>query len=158
ETSSQDVQAWHREMAWQAERAGQWRAVVWHLDKLLATGPLDPKLLARRGTAQAELGHWLAARKDFEAALALDRADASHWYNLALALTALDASSDYQKLCSKAASQGQANADPYSRYLLAETCALRPDGLQDYRPVLESVREAAQQRPYNPFYLRDCAI
>jgi WD40 repeat protein/tetratricopeptide (TPR) repeat protein len=158
ETSGQDVLAWHREMAWEAERAGQWLAVVWHLDKLLATGPQDPKLLACRGTAQAELGHWLEARKDFEAALELDRADANHWHNLALVLTALDDPSDYQKLCSEAASQAQANTDPNSRYVLAEICALSPEGLQDYRPMLECIREAAQQRPYNPAYLRDRAI
>jgi WD40 repeat protein len=158
DTSSQDVLAWHREMAWQAERAGQWLAVVWHLDKLLANGPLDPKLLARRGAAQAELGHWLEARKDFQAAFELDRADVSHWHNLALVLTALDATADYKELCAEAASQAKANTDPYSRHVLADLCALRPGGLQDYGPVLESIHEAAQQRPFNPAYLRACAI
>jgi WD40 repeat protein/serine/threonine protein kinase len=65
------VPAWHRQEAANAARDGQWSAVVFHFNRLIAAEgprPTGPSLVSR-GQAYALLGRWGEARKDFGAAL-----------------------------------------------------------------------------------------
>jgi tetratricopeptide (TPR) repeat protein len=158
ETRPAEVWAWHSEMARKAQKSAQWQAAVWHLDQVLEARPSDAALFTRRGTAQAELGRWTPARKDFEAALELDRSEGSRWNELALVLMALNAPSEYRKLCAQAVQHAATQAVPIWRDAIVGICVLSTNGLQDYRPLLGWIREAADQRPSNDVYLRDSAV
>jgi WD40 repeat protein/Flp pilus assembly protein TadD len=58
------ARAWHQHEAAAAERARQWFAAVFHLDRLLAAAPDDAALLRSRAAAHAELGHYPQADAD----------------------------------------------------------------------------------------------
>jgi hypothetical protein len=69
---------WQEQQAAEAEKGGRWFAAAFHLSRLLAAGPADAALYARRGTAYALQGQWAKAAADLlqGAALCPPAADA----------------------------------------------------------------------------------
>jgi WD40 repeat protein/serine/threonine protein kinase/tetratricopeptide (TPR) repeat protein len=60
---------WHRREAAECELCGEWNALAWHVDRLLATNPRDPHLLRQRGDARAGQGDWPHALDDYARAV-----------------------------------------------------------------------------------------
>jgi hypothetical protein len=58
-------------VAEESERAGQWFAALWHLDRMIAARPVDGPLHARRAHAHVALGHWDMTIADASEAIAL---------------------------------------------------------------------------------------
>jgi WD40 repeat protein/tetratricopeptide (TPR) repeat protein len=70
-TSPGQALAWHRRMADEFDRTGQWSAAIFHLDRLIAAEPAQWRLRARRAGLQARLRRWSPAGSDLAAALRL---------------------------------------------------------------------------------------
>jgi WD40 repeat protein/tetratricopeptide (TPR) repeat protein len=77
--------AWHRRQAEAFEANGQWRAALWHLDRLIAAWPDDWALHQRRGRAHAALGEWEQAVADYTKAGDLGADDWQAWVDRGLA-------------------------------------------------------------------------
>jgi tetratricopeptide (TPR) repeat protein len=90
---------WQHGQALQAERAGQWLAVAFHLDRSLEAWPDDTGLYLRRGRARAELGRWAEARADFGEAVRRAPDDPAGWRGLALTHLAEGRPDDYRQTC-----------------------------------------------------------
>jgi WD40 repeat protein len=91
----------HAWEAAQAERAGQWFAVVFHADRAERAGRRDPSLYWSRGRAHAERGAWDQARADFGRAIALAPEDVAGWQCLALANLGAGRTDAYRETCSR---------------------------------------------------------
>jgi WD40 repeat protein/tetratricopeptide (TPR) repeat protein len=77
---AEDGRVWHQLNASEAESAGQWFAAAWHLGRLIqASRGQDGSLLARRGSANIQLGRWLEAARDFGRASELQPNDWRVW-------------------------------------------------------------------------------
>jgi hypothetical protein len=72
--SADEVLAWHRRQAEGSERAPHWFAAVFHLNRLIDLQPGNVQWYARRGLAQAKLGHYDGAVKDLINAFSCPRA------------------------------------------------------------------------------------
>src|SRR5262249_43553836 len=75
----------HAWEAAEAERAGNWFAVLFHADRAEQAGRRDHPLFLTRGRAHAEQGAWYKARADFARAAALAPEDVAGWQQRALA-------------------------------------------------------------------------
>src|SRR5262249_5682624 len=60
---------WHQTQAAEFEKAGQWFAAAFHLDRLIQAEPQSGNLYLRRGRALAGQGKEAEARQDIEKAL-----------------------------------------------------------------------------------------
>jgi WD40 repeat protein/serine/threonine protein kinase/tetratricopeptide (TPR) repeat protein len=69
DTPQTDSDSWHRRELEECATNGDWRAAVWHLDRLLAARPRDPHLLRLRGDAHAGTGDWQRALGDYTQAI-----------------------------------------------------------------------------------------
>ncbi|OAI45687.1 hypothetical protein AYO44_12515 [Planctomycetaceae bacterium SCGC AG-212-F19] len=63
--------AWHRQLAEQWEKAGQWTAAAFHLGRLIENSPKDEKLVIRRADAYRQGGEHLLAVADYSRAMQL---------------------------------------------------------------------------------------
>jgi WD40 repeat protein len=100
--SDREVLAWHRREAADCEAQKVWDSAVWHLDRLIASGPVQGGLFARRGRAYAGIGRWEEAIADDSKVIDMESNDATHWINRGDAYAELSrwdrASSDYLML------------------------------------------------------------
>jgi WD40 repeat protein/tetratricopeptide (TPR) repeat protein len=71
---------WHREQADESHAKGNWFAMEWHLDRLIAAESASASLLARRGEARRRLGRDGEALADYTRASELEPSVASHRY------------------------------------------------------------------------------
>ncbi len=127
-----EVLAWQRRAAGTCEAARQWRPLLRHLDALLEAAPDDANLLARRGTARAELGQWPGAAEDFaHSAAQLSGDDACEpLARYAAALLAAGNRDGYRKICGELFARfGKGDSDGLDRLLW--TCTLTPDAVPD---------------------------
>jgi tetratricopeptide (TPR) repeat protein len=85
----------------QAERTGQWFAVLFHADWAERAGRRDAPLLLTRGRAHAERGAWDKARADFGQAAALSPEDVEGWRRLALANLKARRTDAYRETCGR---------------------------------------------------------
>jgi WD40 repeat protein/tetratricopeptide (TPR) repeat protein len=83
--SKQRVRAWELTRAAAAEKAGQWFAAGWHLDRLLGADPGDGGLLTRRAEAAARYGDWDRAARDADKAVLARPTSPAGWYQRGLA-------------------------------------------------------------------------
>jgi hypothetical protein len=83
--SDQEVLAWHRRQAEEAEQAGQWFAAVWHLDRLIDPKAPDWRLYYWRGVAYNQMGQWSRGAEDLTQATGLKADDWRAWARLAQA-------------------------------------------------------------------------
>lgn len=80
-TDSISPAAWHRVAALDAEQEGASRAIVFHVDRALATEPKDWQLLARRARSHLSMGKLELAATDYARAAEISGAtDLPDWY------------------------------------------------------------------------------
>jgi WD40 repeat protein/Flp pilus assembly protein TadD len=75
----EEVLAWHRHEAGEAEAGKQWFAAVWHLDRLIEAEPGGGNHYLHRCRARAACGRWDQAAADFARAVAFRADDADAW-------------------------------------------------------------------------------
>jgi serine/threonine protein kinase/WD40 repeat protein/tetratricopeptide (TPR) repeat protein len=126
-----DANLWRAAAA--AEHANQWADAVAALDKLLEKQQGNRRLLLRRGRAQAALGNWTAAEKDFAIAARVevysgnpgdDNDTVFAWRYLTLALLVNGKTSVYPAICTAMAKNLELVSDPTQSAMIAWSCAL----------------------------------
>jgi WD40 repeat protein len=116
---------WHDVTAGRYEFA-DWFAAAFHLDRLLASRPNDPQLLARRVAA-------LAKGKDAKEPALLSA--------LARACLAAGRVPDYRKACADLAVLAADGKDAILVRRAARACLLAPDAVTDLKPLLAALGE-----------------
>jgi WD40 repeat protein/serine/threonine protein kinase len=131
-----------------AARAGRARACLAldRPDKALAEAvkavefePGDGELLTLRGHFNAHCGKWAEAANDFETAARLGVPSQPAWlpwYRQAVAHLAGGNTEAYRKACAHMVERFNETEDAEAASFTAWTCALRPDAVPDYAPVL----------------------
>ena len=79
DNSQQLARNWHDRQALEAQKALQWFAARWHLDRLIDSRTIDPALFIRRGIASYQFGLRADAAEDFSRAIALKTTDRRVW-------------------------------------------------------------------------------
>jgi WD40 repeat protein/tetratricopeptide (TPR) repeat protein len=74
------LREWHRRQARDAEAAGEWFSVGWHLERLGNDEPTDEELHLRRGRAYALSGRWRQAVDELTKALRPGDLQAAGWF------------------------------------------------------------------------------
>jgi WD40 repeat protein/tetratricopeptide (TPR) repeat protein len=129
-------QAWHRREAIEAEIAKQWFTYVWHLDRLLDAGPADGKLRKGRGRAHLIMGNWSKAAQDLANVCESPVADFWVGCNHARLRLYLGDGKGYQQACARMLTKWGRTEDPSQAKEAAWACALGPNSVADFKPVL----------------------
>ena len=108
-----------------------------------------------RGEAYAELGEWDEAEADFAKAVELAPEQAQLHYRRALARLALADSKRYHEICADMVMRFGHSSDLEAAYWSAWTCALAPDAVTDWRPVVLLAEKALAADPKNCDKLQD---
>jgi WD40 repeat protein/Flp pilus assembly protein TadD/tRNA A-37 threonylcarbamoyl transferase component Bud32 len=99
----EDSLVWHRRQAIEAEMAGQWFAMAWHLSRLIDKAPNDAALRKDRARANACLNQWRQVIDDCSKAIERRPDDWQLWHARAAGYANLDqwqkASADLIKAC-----------------------------------------------------------
>jgi Flp pilus assembly protein TadD len=168
---------WHREEAASSERAGQWFAAVFHLNRLLEAEPADALLHLRRGyalgrsgdreearrelgrarelkvalptlgSAYAGLGLWEDATATFAQAVEARDANVDTWYCHALLRLQRGDRDGYRKACAAMLERFGDTADPAIANGVAWTCALAPQAVDDLTRPVGLAEKAAERAP-----------
>jgi WD40 repeat protein len=120
--------SWHRDQAARYEKAGNWFAAVFHLNRLLESQPSDPALLQRRG--------WVVAR----ALAANEQHGLARTAHAHLCLAAGDLAG-YRKDCAVLLQAAKGNGGPPPAGVL-RLCTLAPGAVANLAP---HVNQAAQR-------------
>jgi serine/threonine protein kinase/Tfp pilus assembly protein PilF len=106
---------------------------------------------SNRGEVYAELGEWNEAEADFAKAVKLAPERAHLHYRRALAGLALVDSKGYHDACADMVMRFWRSTDLETAYWSAWTCALAPDAVTDWQPVVRLAKEglAADPKNYN---------
>ncbi|MEO8428751.1 MAG: hypothetical protein ABI651_16760, partial [Verrucomicrobiota bacterium] len=158
EATPADVLKWHRQLAAEAARLVVWRTALWHWERILAANPKDTDALLQHGVANAELGRWVEAKRDFEAALALEPGDVRNHIRLATALLGTEDLAAYRQVAAQALRRFGGAPALADRPALAELSWALPDAFADPKAVSGLMRDALAQRPRNSLYVRSYAI
>jgi tetratricopeptide (TPR) repeat protein len=138
---------WHAQQARQGERDRQWRAALFHLDRLLEARPGWGWLHARRGHALAALGKpRLACAASTRAVERLPNHPEINFFHAALLLLAGDGER-YRQACATVLERwGQPRA-PGTAYFAARACVLGPSaGVAPARVVRLAEQAVADER------------
>jgi tetratricopeptide (TPR) repeat protein len=127
---------WHREQADRHEKAGDWFAAVFHLNRLLEVQPADAELRQRRAKVVAA-----AVAKDSKDWLAL----AAH---ARLCLAAGDRAG-YRKACATLAQASAAKDGPHPADV-ARLCSLAPEAVKDLDPLVRKAAKRAADKRASP--------
>jgi tetratricopeptide (TPR) repeat protein len=136
-------------LAWQNRgvshgHLGQWDKALADLSRATELDPKYPGAWRTRGQVYALLNQWDKAAADFERLLELDPADHWRWCcSAALRLQAGDAEG-YRRACREMLARFGNTADPGIAEHTARTCALAPDAVADFGPVLKLADRAAR--------------
>jgi WD40 repeat protein/Flp pilus assembly protein TadD len=133
----QDALVWHRREALEAEIAGQWLAMAWHLSHLIDKAPNDWQLWHGRATAYGNLGQLEKASHDLTRACALPQASPAAWSQHALLRQYLGDARGYRRACATLVKRWDSETDPNICIMIGWTCVLGPDAIPDLGPVLE---------------------
>jgi WD40 repeat protein len=125
-------------------------------DKAVELAPGDGELVTLRGNFNAHGGKWAEAADDFETAARLGIPSLPPWvlrYRQAFAHLRGGNAEAYHKACARMVERLSSTEDSDTAFFTAWTCALGPDALPDYAPVLrlaEKVlaREQDQERSH----------
>jgi WD40 repeat protein/Flp pilus assembly protein TadD len=137
----------HWREAIEAEIGKHWFAAVWHLNRLAAVGLPDADLFRARGRAHLELGNWQRALEDFAKACEAVEADAWVWTNLARLRLYLGDDKGYRQACARMLQMWGQTKYPTQAKSVAWTCALGPDGVADFKPVLRLAEMTVAKSP-----------
>lgn len=141
--------------------SGQWKAVIWHLDRAFRIDPTlegsstAEELFGRRGRADAELGDLSQAAIDFARAVRLAPDKLCLWQSLALCSIGRGAG-DYARICSQALKKFWAPAMASNRvastysYALGSICAYGPNTESNLISATRTVLWATHIDPHNP--------
>jgi WD40 repeat protein/tetratricopeptide (TPR) repeat protein len=135
--------AWHRDEAADAERTGDWPAIVPHLERLLAADPGQAGLRVRLARADARLGRWDEAEANYARAIELGVDNPVVWHALAVLQVHGGRLDDYRRTCASVVRRFGATDDAGVARLVARTCVLAPDAVADFAPVLHLAEKAA---------------
>ena len=153
--SAEHVTVWDRQTAEECSRSGNWRAALWHLDKLIEQEPDNWLYHARRGQVQGEMAHWKEASADFAEVVrrAPEEAEARCLYAV-LCLREGDLAG-YRSACAALLKQYQTATQARDRiaYLTAWTCVLSADCSVQGERLVELAKEAVEREPGDPDYL-----
>jgi tetratricopeptide (TPR) repeat protein len=108
------------------------------------------KLFRRRGRALAEQGRWDEAVADLGQAINSDKRDfytSRTWYELAVARLALGDQEGYRETCADMLDKFGETENSLIASFVAWTCALAPDAVEDYEPVLACAANAVEAQP-----------
>jgi Flp pilus assembly protein TadD len=152
-TQEEDVLAWHRREAWEAEIAGQWFAAAWHLTRLIDATPADCELWKARAQAQAHLEQWDKASSDFAKASQLAEADLEVRQHHALLQLYLGDENGYRQACATLLQRWGSAKDPQILNTVAWTCALAPKAVADLGPVVRLAEKAVEGLPNDRHFL-----
>ncbi len=101
-----------------------------------------------RGTAYAALGQWDKAASDFAKMLEPEPlADPWSWYEQAHLRLQLGDVQGYRQLCARMLERFGKGAQPNEIAMLAHTCVLGPDALEDEAQVLELAKQRLKLNP-----------
>jgi WD40 repeat protein/tRNA A-37 threonylcarbamoyl transferase component Bud32 len=139
--------AWHLREAEDAEAGEQWFAAVWHLDRLLGTGPGQAALLHRRGVAHANLGQFDKASADFAAAVQSDEANAEMWADHTRLRCYLGDTGGYRKACATCLERFGTTEDKRKTALAAGICLLAPNAVADPARLVQIAEALAARDP-----------
>jgi tetratricopeptide (TPR) repeat protein len=141
------VLTWHEREDAAAEKARDWFAARWHLDRLIPAYPKQWNLYRRRAAAHAVLDEWPAAAADLDQALALRPWDGSgpeEYASLAsedaLVRLAQGDTDGYRERCARLLKHlgGTDNAEAANSVVWA--CTVAPDALPSYTAVADLAR------------------
>jgi Flp pilus assembly protein TadD len=143
----EDVLVWHRREAREAERAGQWFAALWHLNRLITAAPNDGQLWKDRAQAHVHLEQWEKAAHDCGEASRLDREDWRVGCHHALLRLYRADEKGYRQACAALLERWGSAKDPGILNSVAWTCALAPKAVADLSPVVRLAEKAVAGRP-----------
>jgi serine/threonine protein kinase/Tfp pilus assembly protein PilF len=109
---------------------------------------------SNRGEAYAELGEWDKAEADFAKAVELAPEQAQLHYRCALARLALADTKRYHETCADMVVRFGHSPDLETAYWSAWTCALAPDAVTDWQPVVLLAEKSLAADPKNYDKLR----
>jgi eukaryotic-like serine/threonine-protein kinase len=104
---------------------------------------------SNRGEAYAELGEWDKAEADFAKAVELHPEQPQLHYRRALARLALADTKRYRETCADMVMRFGHSPDLEAAYWIAWTCALAPDAVTDWQPVVQLAEKAVAADPKN---------
>jgi WD40 repeat protein len=151
---AENVTHWHSQTAEECVRGRQWSAALWHFNALVEQAPDNWLYRARRGRAQAELGHWKEAIDDFAEVVRRAPEEVEVWCLLAILRLRLGDNAGFRRCCASLLEQQQAKAnDPRIAYLAAWTCVLSAESDLNGERLVELAKQAVVQGPNDPDYL-----
>jgi len=153
--SADYVMAWHRQTAEECARGGHWSAALWHLDKLIEQGPDHWLYHARRGSVQAEMGHWKQAGADFAEVVRRAPQEPEAWCLYAALLLREGDLTGYRHACTELVKlyQPETQASERIAYLIAWTGVLAADPGVPAERLVELAKQAVERAPDDPDYL-----
>jgi WD40 repeat protein/tetratricopeptide (TPR) repeat protein/tRNA A-37 threonylcarbamoyl transferase component Bud32 len=142
--ATEEVLTWHEREDDAAEKAKDWFAARWHLDRLIPAYPKQWGLYRRRAAAHAERDEWPAAAADLDRALSLrpwDGGGPEEYASLAgddaLVRLALGDSDGYRERCARLLKQLGGTDKAEAANSVAWTCAVAPDALPSYTALAD---------------------
>jgi tetratricopeptide (TPR) repeat protein len=139
--------SWHRLQAAEAERQGQWFAVVFHLTHEINKTPADADLRRRRGIAYHELQEWDKALADFAEAVRLKPENAKHWCRRGLAFLAKGDATGYRQTCAQMLEHFAKTNDADKANDVAWLGVLLPDAVTDTKELVRLAQKAVDSKP-----------
>jgi WD40 repeat protein len=129
------------------ESTANWANVIDSCTTALQLGASDPRMLIRRGVAEAELGQLDAAEKDFRTAGVETTEDVNAVAGLCDVLLAENRLSEFRERCRKCAELAAKDQNSYSSNTAAWTCSLMPDVGVDLPKLVDLMKKAVEDRP-----------
>jgi tetratricopeptide (TPR) repeat protein len=146
--SPKQVIGWHGQQVDLCQRAGTWAAAVKHLDRLIVGGPHVDALTICRGLAHAELEHWRQAARDLDIDELAQQTDSGTWQLAALVRLRGGDRDAYRADCAGMFKHfGEADSLGQPAWFTAWTCALAPNAVDNYAPVLALAERLRADRP-----------
>lgn len=116
--------------------------------------PDRPRAFQERAELYLGLGEWKEGQADLEQAIALDTANHGPHYWLALVSLSLGDSPKYREACAAMMAKFGRTDMPMAANLTAWTCALAPDAVADYAPVLACAARAVEAQPNTDQFIK----
>jgi WD40 repeat protein/serine/threonine protein kinase/tetratricopeptide (TPR) repeat protein len=128
-------------------RLKKWDEALADYGKAVALKPDDHELRNLRANLAAGRGKWAVAAEDFAILKTADDFATSWrpWYRHALTLLADGKTEEYRKACAAMLEHFKDTGDMETEFFTAWTCALAPDAVPDWAPVLKLAERAVGQ-------------
>jgi tetratricopeptide (TPR) repeat protein len=142
----EQVIAWQREEAEEAERAGDWPATLHHLDVLIRAKPDQGMLRARRARTHVRLAQWDLAEDDYVKAVDLGQASVNVRIPLALIQLKRGRVEAARHTCDALLDQQRPGGDPRGAPSLLRVCLLAPDAVSDSARLVKEAQTLTANR------------